>query len=255
MRPLDVTATRRNRHRVRATRILVFLTNVLLITSLVTGAFWLVRRVQEDQRFAIRSIEIAGVSAEQEAEVRERIDHWTGANLFRLEMEEVRRELIEIEWIDEVGVEKKLPDGLRIQVTERIPEALIVVDGTLRYVDDDGMPFGEVDPGAQARFPTIDVPRGAAARRCVAFLERLETDDRALHSRVETIRPAGSGWEILDRELGTVVLVSDQDAVPKWRTLYGILMAEQIPGSAIRYADLRFHDQIVIGHDEKVVQE
>ena len=256
MRPLDVTATRRNRHRVRATKILVFLANLFLVTSLVAGGFWLLRRVQEDERFAIRSIEIEGVAGEHRAEMTDLLDRWIGANLFRLEMGEIRHDLVTVEWVDDVAVEKMLPDRLRVRIVERVPQALISWKGELRFIDDDGVPFGEVDAGAEARFPTVEANRGREARRCVKFLEELERSDPALHSRVARIRPAGTaGWEIVDRDLGTIVRVGDDSVVEKWRLLYGILDAERVPGSAIRYADLRFDDQIVIGHDERVVQE
>lgn len=256
MRPIDVTATRRNRHRIRATKILVFLANLVLVTSLITGAYWLLRRVQEDERFAIRSIEITGIDEVRTAEVMEVLGRWTEANLFRLEMDEVRRALVSIEWIDEVAVEKQLPDRLRVEVVERIPQAVIETSGGLRYIDVEGVSFGQPSEESAARFPLIVATDRRAARRCVDFLEQLERVDPALHSRIERIRPAGSfGWEISDSDLGTTVRVGDAESAAKWRMLYGIVAAERVAGAEIKYADLRFDDQIVVAHGEKVVQE
>ncbi len=137
-RPVDVTSTRRNRHRVRATRILVFLANLLLVTLLIAGGSWLVRRLQEDERFAIRTIEIDGVEDVRREQVAELLGRWDGANLFRLEMDIVRQELTSIDWVGGVVLEKELPDRLRVQVLERVPEAIVVVAGRPRFIDATG---------------------------------------------------------------------------------------------------------------------
>lgn len=256
-RPLDVTATPRNRHRVRATRILVFLTNLLLVTLLVTGGYWMFRRLQEDERFAIRAIEVSGVEGSRHQDVTDVLDRWNGANLFRLEMDEVRQELVSIDWVGGVALEKMLPDRLRVVVRERVPEAVIVVGGSPRFIDVDGARFGDASDALESGlFPVIENVRAEAARRCVKFLEELQIKDQALHSRVERIRPAdGAGWEIVDRELGTVLRLDEPDGAEKWRMLYRIVAAEQLSASAIRYADLRFDDQIVVAAENRIVNE
>lgn len=256
-RPIDVTATRRNRHRVRATRILVFLANLLLVTLLVTGGYWMFRRLQEDERFAIRAVEISGVSDARRQEVMEILDGWHGANLFRLEMDLVRRDLVAIDWVGGVSLEKMLPDRLRVEVRERIPEAIVVVAGVPRFIDVEGARFGDASTALdRGMFPVIENVRGRQAKECVRFLEALESGDPALHSRVGRIRPAGgSGWEIVDRDLGTVVRLDERDGAEKWRMLYRIVASEGLSSPSIRYADLRFDDQIVIANDGRVVQE
>jgi cell division protein FtsQ len=256
-RPLDVTATRRNRHRVRATRILVFLTNLLLVTVLVAGGYWMFRRLQEDERFAIRSIEIHGVDDARRLEVTEVLDRWDGANLFRLEMDLVRHELISLDWVGTVALEKKLPGRLRVEVRERVPQAIIVAGGVPRFIDAKGARFGDASSSLERRiFPVIEDVQGLEARRSVAFLEALEASDQALHSRIERIRPAeGAGWEIVDRDLGTLIRLDEHDGADKWRMLYRIVAAEQFDSSAIEYADLRFDDQIVIARTRKIVQK
>lgn len=256
-RPLDVTATRRNRHRVRATRILVFLTNLLLITVIVAGGYWMLHRLQEDERFAIRSIEIHGVDDARRQQVMEVLERWDGANLFRLEMDLVRHELISIDWVGAVALEKKLPGRLRVEVRERVPQAIIVAGGAPRFIDADGVRFGDASSSLERRvFPVIERVEGLEARRSVQFLEALEASDQALHSRIERIRPAaGSGWEIVDRDLGTLIRLDEHDGAGKWRMLYRIVAAEQFQPSAIEYADLRFDDQIVIAGGIRIVHE
>lgn len=249
MRPIDPTATRRNRHRIRAARVLMFLTNLVFFTALVAGGYWLLDRIQEDARFAIREIEVVGLGGERHAEAMEILESWKGANLFRLDMDRVRDELAGVEWIDEVSVEKALPDRMRVEIVERVPEALVLRDGILRFIDDEGVAFGLAVEGERS-YPRIEQASVREARRCVEFLERLEVSDPALHSRIESIRPAGTGgWEVFDRDLGTKVRLGEDDVVSKWRTLYGIVAAERVAPGIIQYADLRFDDQIVIARD------
>lgn len=256
-RPADVTATPRNRHRVRATRILVFLANLLLVTLLVAGGSWLFRRLGEDERFAIRTIEITGVEDARREQVRQILDRWDGANLFRLEMDVLRHELAAVDWVGAVVLEKELPDRLRVEVLERVPEAIVVVAGLPRFIDAEGARFGDASIALdRAVFPVIEEASGRDASRCIRFLEELEAEDQALHSRIERIRPAGgSGWEIVDRDLGTIVRLDEHDGAAKWRMLYRIVAAEQMSAPSIRYADLRFDDQIVIASERQIVTE
>jgi cell division septal protein FtsQ len=250
LRPLDVRATPRNRRRIQARRLLVLLANLALLTVLATGGVWLYQRTQEDERFAIRGIEVRGLAGDHHGQIQSALEVWRGENLFRLEMPSLRAQLLEIDWIEDVAIEKLLPDGLRVGVTERVPKAILLREDRAQYLDAHGVAFGDATMATDYRvFPLVEGVDGPGAARCVDFLARLESEDPALYSRVASIRPAGeSGWEIEDLDLRITVRVDEARAISKWRMLYGIVAAEQFRPESIEYADLRFDRRIVVKH-------
>lgn len=250
LRPLDVRATPRNRRRIQARRLLVFLANFALLTVVAAGGVWLFQRTQEDERFAIRGIEVRGLAGDHHEEIASALEPWRGANLFRLEMPSLRAHLLTVDWIEDVAIEKLLPDRLRVQVIERVPRAILLREDRALYLDRYGVAFGDAsavrDSGV---FPLVEGVDAAGAARCIEFLSRLEATDRALYSRVSSIRPAGeSGWEIDDLDLKITIRVDESRAASRWRMLYGIVAAEQFRPESIEYADLRFDRRIVVKH-------
>jgi cell division septal protein FtsQ len=128
---LDVKLSSNQRRKNRLRRVILFCGTTLLFGLAVAGAWkgseWLLRKyAYENQAFAIRSlaIETDGVlSAEQ-------IQTWAGVrlqdNLLALNLARVKRDLELVPAIEAVAVERVLPRGLRIRVTEREPIARVV---------------------------------------------------------------------------------------------------------------------------------
>ncbi len=256
LRPIDVRATPRNRRRVQARRLLIFLTNLVLVTVLLAGAGWVYQRTQQDSRFAIRTIETVGLDHASKAAVERVTRSYQGANLFRLDIKRLQAELSGISWVEGAAIEKKLPDALRIQIFERVPVAIWRGPKGERYIDRHGAIFAVLSPRIDnARLPVITHSTPDQARRCVSFLQSLDAGEDGLLARIETIRPAdGSGWIVQDRRLETAVIVNEQNARGKWTLLDRIAAVEGLDHAGIEYADLRFEGQIVLKaiHQERL---
>jgi cell division septal protein FtsQ len=120
-----------------------------------TGEWALDRLVYENAEFAVQNIEVRtdGVIAPDQ------LRRWTGvkygANLFALDLADVKRKLELLSVIDSVSVERVLPRTLKIRVTERDPVAQVNVpraDGVSGIVvavfrlDADGVVIQPLDP-------------------------------------------------------------------------------------------------------------
>jgi hypothetical protein len=248
LRPTDLGRTRRNHRRLQAWRVLAVFANIVLASLLALGGFWLYRQTQEDVRFAVKRIEITGVAHCPRAEVERVAKVYRGANLFRLDIEQVRVAFAGLPWVQRVAIEKRLPDTLTVRVFERKPVALFARGGAFHYVDGEGVVFAELSPAVgNPELPLIAGGDSGQIGGCVGFLAALMRTDAALYGRLSEIAPVdGGGFRVYDRSLRTYVILDVSAGQQKWRMLHGLVAAEGIAPGALEYADLRFHERIVL---------
>lgn len=248
LRPTDLGRTRRNHRQLQAQRLLMVAANALLVGVLALGSFWLYHRTQQDSRFAIKAVEITGAAHTSASGIDRIAAAYKGRNLFRLDIAVVQKDFMSLPWVERIQIEKKLPDTLAIRIIERVPVALVVADGTPRYVDSQGRIFADLSPSAgNDGLPLITSSEPEVVVRSVDFLEKIRTSDPQLYSRIsEVVALEAGGFRLFDRSLATYVFISDLDSFEKWRSLYRVAAVEgYLPGS-IEYADLRFSDRIVL---------
>jgi cell division protein FtsQ len=207
---------------------------------------WAYRHTQSNARFAVRTIEIDGAVHTPRQALDLATQRYVGLNLFQIDIERVQRDLGGLGWVRRIDIEKKLPDTLRIKISEREPVALVRSGEKLLYVDDEGVPFAELSPTVgDSDLPLISDAVGAELVRTVAMLRELRTRDAQLYSRVSEVWPIPPrGFALYDRGIGAVVYANDEDLAAKWRSLYAVLQAENNP--KIEYADLRFADRVIV---------
>jgi cell division protein FtsQ len=246
LRPTDVTRLRRNQRRIQVQRLLVVLRSAGLVATVVIGGFWIWRQTQSDARFAVRSIEIDGAVHTSRGALDVLTRQYVGMNLFKMDIGRVQHDLGGLGWVRNIEIEKKLPDTLRIKITERHPVALVRNGEKILYVDEEGSSFAELSPAVGDRdLPVIGEAQGAELVRTVKMLEELRHADAAMFARISEVWPIPPrGFAIYDRELGAVVYVNADDASAKYRDLRAVLNAENNP--KIEYADLRFADRVIV---------
>jgi cell division protein FtsQ len=245
LRPTDVARLRRNQRRVTVQRMLVVLRNIALIAAVGGGAVWAWQHTQSDARFAVGTIEVVGAVHTPREALDLATQRYKGLNLFKIDIDRVQRDL-GVGWVSRIDIEKKLPDTLRIKITERTPVALVRSGDRLLYVDAQGVGFAELSPRVgDDDLPIITDAQASELTRTVALLRDLRTKDRELYSRISEIWPiAPHGFALYDRDLGAVVYANAGDISAKYRSLYGILQTENNPN--IEYADLRFADRVIV---------
>lgn len=246
-RPPELGTTPRNLRRLQARRILVGLANLFLAVSLLAGAAWLWRKTQGDVRFAIRDIEVTGVVHAPRAAIDGVTRSYAGANLFQLDLDQLRARLRAEPWVESVAVEKRLPGTLQIAITERKPAALVAAKDGLRYVDRNGVVFARLSPEVgDPDLPLIGETAHADIRAAVGFLEQLRRERPDLYSRVSQISATrAGGFTVWDRDLDSTVYVGPE-GMEKWTAVYRIAAAEGWRPGDLEYADVRFRDRIVI---------
>ena len=252
---LDVRLSATQRRETRLRRITLGLGSalVLFLTVFIAwrgGEMLLQKFVYENPAFAIRTLDVEtdGVfSAEQ-------IRTWAGVrlndNLLALDLARVERDLKLVPAIESVIVERVLPRGLRLRVTEREPVARVVVsqsrpggDGMATYTVDGtgcfmfpievtqrtapaaqtndhlplivGIPARDIRPGRQS-----ETPRVLAALMLVRQFERSPMDGLVDLRQIDVTTPGvlavttGQGNEL------TFALTDFEGQLRRWRLVH-----------------------------------
>lgn len=248
MRPMDLRVTRRNHRRLQAQKILLIAANVVLVAVMIVTGYWVYHRTQSDGRFAIERVETTGAVHTSAVAIDRVIAKYRGANLFKLDIEQLRRDLLMLPWVERVAIEKRIPNGVAIHITERTPVALLNAGSRLRYVDARGSSFAPLSVAeGNAELPIISGATAADLPRVVAFLQSIRRTEPDLFANLSEIEPlTPDGYRIVDRELATSILVGETGYADRWRQLYSIVRAEGYDAAAVDYADLRFERRIIV---------
>lgn len=125
------------------------------------------------------ALAITGLKYTQRSKVQRVFAADFGRSIFTVPLEERRRRLRAIDWIEDASVLRVWPDRLRVEVRERVPVAFVFLRSGVLLIDREGM---LLDPPAQAQF-TFPVLNGVREdepdelrRERVRTLLRVEED-------------------------------------------------------------------------------
>jgi cell division protein FtsQ len=170
----------------RAGRIFLALGAILVLGGLTTAALMLRTALERDARFRIAgaaNIEAAGLTEVSRADMLPVFGEDIGRNIFFVPLDERRKQLESIPWIERATVMRLLPDQIRVSVVERKPVAFTRQGQQIGLVDADGVLLS-MPASAMAQhhysFPVITgIDRGdpAASRKArMATYLRLMSD-------------------------------------------------------------------------------
>ncbi|HVS16752.1 MAG TPA: FtsQ-type POTRA domain-containing protein [Thermoanaerobaculia bacterium] len=129
-----------------------------LAAVLAAGAAWAL----SSPVFALREVQVETGARVSEAWVRQRVAIFGEHNLLRIDLLEVRTQLLDHEWVRAVELKKQLPDHLRVRVLEHRPAALLRSEGALYYLDAEGGVITRADEAAGWLIVDAPDPGGAS---------------------------------------------------------------------------------------------
>lgn len=221
---------------------------VALPASLVT---W----VLASPRFDLRDVTIAGTPRVPAEALRAAVAPFEGGNLVLLQLETVEAAVRRNPWVDTVEIAKELPDRLRVEVTERRAEALLMRGGGLVYADEKGRPIAPVEDPEKARkaglvvvtfaHPQLSPSEGVGgALKVAGELGRVQPDWAASLSKIEVL--GEQDFRLHTAALRFPLLVTRGQVGPKVKKLTELLPELDRRYPAIQAVDLRFSRRIVV---------
>jgi cell division protein FtsQ len=99
-------------------------------------------------------------------------------SVFSVPLEERRRRLLAIDWVQDAAVSRVWPDRLAVRIRERKPVAFVEVQATVMLIDTEGMLL-EPPPQAQFTFPVLSGVRAEdpPEKRAYAVRALLDVED------------------------------------------------------------------------------
>jgi cell division protein FtsQ len=244
-----------------AGRVFLMLAAVSVLGGLATSAYLLKTYVDRDERFRISgasNIVATGLTEVSRAEMLPVFGEDIGRNVFFVPLNERRRQLEEIPWIEKATVMRLLPNQIRISVVERQPVAFTRQGQQIGLVDANGILL-TMPPAMMAQrhysFPVItgidagDPPASRKARMAVyqRLLTSLDSGGQKLSTQISEV-------DLTDPEDARVTLQDDTTLlhfgdeqflaryqrykahIAEWRQQYPLLAA----------VDLRYDQQVVL---------
>ena len=213
----------------------------IVVLLAVTSRFWGPLLMRRMDYFRVRRVEIVGARYVAPRDILAKLHVDTTASVWDPTSALEARVASHPE-IQHVVVHRKLPGTLVIEVTERVPVALVQSQGVLRAYDERGVAL-PIDP------TRVDVDAPVLMERDVALLRLLARIKRtmpAFYARVSAVRRTGGGRDEILLELEKQPVRAMQD-VSMERLAEIAPVEEDLARKQLRAAeiDLRFRDQVI----------
>jgi len=187
-----------------------------------------------------------------------------GLNVFRLSLENRRKQVESIAWVHSATLMRIYPHRLVVQIVERSPVAFVSMAGHVGLVDAEGVML-EKPEGASFDFPVItglEASGSLEERR-----SRLDLYQAFLRDVNEEV--ARSGWEISEVDLRDAedlkalmvqgretlqVHFGHQDFLPRFRNFVTLLPELRKANERLDSVDLRYRNQIVVNPELPAAQ-
>jgi cell division protein FtsQ len=210
-------------------------------------------------------IEVFGNHYVTRAAVTERFAADLGQSILRVPLDERRVALEAIPWVAQAGVQRALPNRIRVELTERTPVAFLRTGSGLALVDAHGVILDRPLEG-EFRFPVIAglteaTPRPQREQRMRMFVDFQRDLDLAKPGAIERVsevdladaedlRATLSGLPGLEQQAPVVVRFGDKDFVNKYRLLVDNIAQWRERTGRLESVDLRFARQVVVNPEQ-----
>jgi cell division protein FtsQ len=223
-------------------------------------------------RFRIHSsdsVEISGVHNASRAHVMEVAGADIGRNIFYVPLDERKKQLEQIPWVEEASVMRLLPNRIAVAIRERTPVAFAQIGSRISLIDANGVVMGmPADRKTKYSFPVIRgiaeteplSSRAAAMKIYNRLVSELgATDGESASSSPNYVKQL-SEVDLSDPENvkvtandpgGTMVVhLGKEDFLPRYK-LYVTHIAEwRQQFQNVQSVDLRFEGQVVVNPDQ-----
>jgi len=206
-------------------------------------------------------IEVLGNHFVSRAAVTERFAPDLGQSILRVPLDDRRAALETIPWVAQAGVQRAMPNRLRVELTERTPVAFLRTNVGLALVDAQGVIL-ERPLEAEFRFPVVAglteaMPPAEREQRMRLFVDFLRDVDLARPGAgdgvsevdladAEDLHATLTGLPGLEQQAPLVVRFGDKDFVNKYRLLVDNIAQWRSQSGRVESVDLRFARQVVV---------
>jgi cell division protein FtsQ len=214
-------------------------------------------------------IEIVGNRFVASDAIVEKFEADMGRSVVRIPLTERRKAIESLAWIEQAGVQRVLPNRIRVEITERTPVAFLRTQGDLSLVDSHGMIL-ERPAEAEFHFPVVSgidesMPRESREERMnlfVQFMKEIELAQPGADDRIsEADLSDAADLRVTLTGLGSAPATAPAILVHFGNSDFGNryrLLAENVDqwragAGSVDSVDLRFARQVVVNPEMSAV--
>lgn len=195
--------------------------------------------------FQVKKVEVVGADRIDRLKVYDIALAQKDRSMAAVELDDVRRDLMQYGWIKDARVSRRLPDTLVVDIVERTPAAIWQNDGRLSLIDDSGV---VLEPVTVATMPDLPLVIGPNANRRAQDLDALLAEASSFKELLAGATWVGNRrWDLRFRSGETLSLpegdAEAKSALAKFAHMDG---ANRLLGRGILRFDMRDPSRFVL---------
>lgn len=168
--------------------------------GLSAGLMHLYRYCTTSEYFLIEDIAIQGAEQLKADDIIHLSGLQKGTNSLSIHIPDIEKRLLTNPWVENVSIKRELPHRFVINITERTPQFWVLKEGSLYYLDKNGILIAPVESENFQSLPTLDIGSGGeeALPYLSDFMSQIATVDFPFAlSQISWLRiSAGKGFEL-----------------------------------------------------------
>jgi cell division protein FtsQ len=191
----------------------------------------------------VRTIQVDGRSNTPEPLLREALGVSTGDPILGFSVEGARARIENLSWVEHVAVERRLPDTIYVDLTERRPFAIWQYQGKFQLIDRSGEVVTNEDVAAFTELPLV-VGLGAPKHAADMLAALAAVPD--IRARVAAIVRVGERrWNLQLKNAMTVMLPEGHEPAALAR-LADMQAKQQLLDRPLIFVDMRLADRLAL---------
>jgi len=245
-----------------ANRLKIVLVALAAVGALAVCASVLYSYGEHSWRFRIRSannIEVSGMETVPRRQVMEVFATDGGRNIFSVPLDDRRRQLEAIPWVESATVIRLLPDRLRVDLVERTPVAFVRIGSRIALIDRNGV-IMDLPRSRKYSFPVVkgmseSEPLSTRAARMQMYSALMrELDSEGAHysqdlSEVDLSDSEDVKVVVADPSGAVLVHLGSSDFLRRYKIYLAHLQEWRQQFQKVESVDLRYERQIIVNPD------
>lgn len=193
--------------------------------------------------FIVRDLIVEGRERTDRAEVLKAIQAKKGDPIVGLDLDKIRKNLLELPWIRAVAVKRQLPDALHIKISEHKPVALYQKNGRFSYITALGEHINRPTREMEKNLPVVTGEE--AFRHFPALLLKVEAFPELKNKLSGAVFIGNRRWDlILDQRLR--VQLPEEGIEDALKRLLTLMKEQSIEDREVIAIDLRYADRMYL---------
>ena len=241
------------------------LAKMVLVVACSYGIFSSYRFITQSPRFNVNEMNLIGHKLLSIEELNSWIGPVIGENIFQLELDKISQRLVEHPWVRSASARRVFPQGIYVELKERIPFAKIQLE-QIYVMDNYGILLGTEIEGAN-QLPTITgikvqtpkLGRNVADKEIIGGLKMMHSLNQLAmfeNNQIDNVHiNSRSRITFSTHNRDTKIHVRPEIAQEGFKNLVLALDAIEKKGQGLSYIDLSFKNKIVVKHRKEVKRE